>query len=241
MLQVNNLNKSFGEIKILDSIDLLVEQGEKVVLIGPSGSGKSTLLRCLNLLEIPDSGQIKFLGDEIKNERHALNKYRQEIGMVFQNFNLFSNLTVMENLILAPIETKKMKKEDAINKAKILLKRIGLTEKSDVYPQELSGGQKQRIAIIRTLMMDPKIILFDEPTSALDPEMVGEVLNLMKELANQGLTMVIVTHEMDFAKAIANKIIFMDKGKIVEESKNPLEFFKSPKEIRTQEFLTKVL
>lgn len=239
MLEVKNLSKSFGENEVLKNIDLKVDQADVISIIGPSGSGKSTFLRSLNLLEVPNSGTITFLGQDIKTM--DINKVREEIGMVFQNFNLFSHLNIIENLTLAPVLRKKMTKDQAIEKAEKLLARIGLEDKKLSYPDELSGGQKQRIAIIRALMMDPKIILFDEPTSALDPEMVGEVLSLMTDLAQESITMLVVTHEMGFAREVSNKVIFMDQGQIVEKSHNPKDFFANPKTKRAQVFLSKLI
>lgn len=241
MLKVENLKKSFGDLEVLKSINLTVENNDIIAIIGPSGSGKSTFLRCLNLLEEPSAGDILFEGEKINGANVDINKIREEIGMVFQSFNLFSNMTILENLITAPVLRKKMTKEEAEKKALELLKRIGLEDKKDSYPRQLSGGQKQRIAIIRASMMSPKLLLFDEPTSALDPEMVGEVLDLMKSLAKEGMTMVVVTHEMGFAKEVANKVILMDGGVVVEESDNPKEFFDNPKEERSKQFLSKIL
>lgn len=241
MLKVENLKKSFGDLEVLKSINLTVENNDIIAIIGPSGSGKSTFLRCLNLLEEPSAGDILFEGEKINGANVDINKIREEIGMVFQSFNLFSNMTILENLITAPVLRKKMTKEEAEKKALELLKRIGLEDKKDSYPRQLSGGQKQRIAIIRASMMNPKLLLFDEPTSALDPEMVGEVLDLMKSLAKEGMTMVVVTHEMGFAKEVANKVILMDGGVVVEESDNPKEFFDNPKEERSKQFLSKIL
>lgn len=239
MIKVENLKKSFKEKEVLKGIDLEINKGDILAIIGPSGSGKSTLLRTINKLEKKTSGNIYFENKNI--DELDVNKLREKVGMVFQQFNLFSNMTIMENLLAAPLNTKKMKKDDAEEKALELLEKIGLTEKKNSYPKELSGGQKQRIAIIRALMMEPDLILFDEPTSALDPEMVKDVLDLMKDLANEGMTMAIVSHEMEFAKQVSNKIIIMDDGEIVEESNNPKEFFENPKEERSKEFLSKVL
>ncbi|MDO5047170.1 MAG: amino acid ABC transporter ATP-binding protein [Anaerococcus sp.] len=241
MLKVSQIEKSFGDLKVLNKLDLEVGKKDVISIIGPSGSGKSTFLRCLNLLEKPDSGQMYFEGKNIRDENIDINKLREEIGMVFQNFNLFSNMTILENLTLAPIMRGKMTRNESIQKAQGLLERIGLKDKVNNYPQSLSGGQKQRIAIARALMMEPKVLLFDEPTSALDPEMVGEVLELMKELAKDGMTMVVVTHEMGFAREVSNKLIFMDKGEIVEKSDNPEDFFANPKEERSKQFLSMVL
>lgn len=239
MLEVKNLHKSFANNEVLKGIDLKVNKGDVISIIGPSGSGKSTFLRSLNLLEEIDSGEILFLGENVKDIN--INSLREEIGMVFQNFNLFSHLTIIDNLTLAPVLRGKLDKEQAQLKAKELLERIGLSDKKDSYPDELSGGQKQRIAIIRALMMNPKIMLFDEPTSALDPEMVGEVLNLMADLANDAMTMLVVTHEMAFAREVSNRLIFMDGGIIVEESDNPKDFFTNPKTDRAKDFLGKII
>ncbi len=251
MIDIKNLHKSFDGKKVLDGIDLHINQGEQIAIIGPSGSGKSTFIRCINCLEDPDDGIIMFDGENIADFKVDINVHRQNMGMVFQNFNLFNNKTVLENITLAPIQIhgKKMKKDGYSKKeiaahfnekAMALLKRIGLEEKANAYPSTLSGGQKQRIAIVRALAMEPKVILFDEPTSALDPEMVGEVLDLMCDLANEKLTMVIVTHEMGFAREVASKVVFMDGGKIVEVG-TPKEIFESPKHPRLQEFLSKIL
>ena len=239
MIKVENLKKSFKEKEVLKGIDLEINKGDILAIIGPSGSGKSTLLRTINKLEKKTSGNIYFENKNI--DELDINKLREKVGMVFQQFNLFSNMTIMENLLAAPLNTKKMKKDEAEEKALELLEKIGLSDKKNSYPKELSGGQKQRIAIIRALMMEPDLILFDEPTSALDPEMVKDVLDLMKDLANEGMTMAIVSHEMEFAKQVSNKIIIMDDGEIVEESQNPKEFFENPKEKRSKEFLSKVL
>lgn len=239
MIKVENLKKSFKEKEVLKGIDLEINKGDILAIIGPSGSGKSTLLRTLNKLEQKTSGNIYFENKSIDDL--DINKLREKVGMVFQQFNLFSNMTILENLLVAPLNTKKMQKNQAEKKALDLLEKIGLSDKKNSYPKELSGGQKQRIAIIRALMMEPDLILFDEPTSALDPEMVKDVLDLMKDLANDGMTMAIVTHEMEFAKQVSNKIIIMDDGEIVEESQNPKEFFENPKEKRSKEFLSKVL
>lgn len=239
MLEVRNLHKSFANNEVLKGIDLKVEKENVISIIGPSGSGKSTFLRSLNLLEEIDSGEILFLGKNIKD--YNINSLREEIGMVFQNFNLFSHLTIIDNLILAPILRGKLEKDEAQKKARELLERIGLSDKEKSYPDQLSGGQQQRIAIIRALMMNPKIMLFDEPTSALDPEMVGEVLNLMADLAKDAMTMLVVTHEMAFAREVSNRLIFMDSGKIVEESNNPKDFFTNPKTDRAKDFLGKII
>ena len=240
MLYVNNLYKCFGEIQVLKGIDEHIKKGEVLVLIGPSGSGKSTFLRCLNLLEKPTSGEITFEGKSITNKECDINKIREKMGMVFQQFNLFPHKTVLENITMAPIKVKKISKEKAIEKAMELLAKVGLSDKANSYPSSLSGGQKQRIAIARALAMEPDVILFDEPTSALDPEMVGEVLNVMKQLAKDGMTMVVVTHEMGFAKEVGSRIIFMDNGKIIEKG-TPNEIFFNPKNSRTREFLSKIL
>ena len=240
MIAVNHLTKSFGDHVVLDDITESIETGEKVVIIGPSGSGKSTFLRCLNLLETPTSGQILFDGQDITDPKADIDKVRQQMGMVFQHFNLFNNLSVMGNMTLAPVKLGLMKKDEAAEEAKKLLERVGLPDKADSFPVQLSGGQKQRIAIARALMMKPKMMLFDEPTSALDPEMVGEVLEIMKELAREGMTMVVVTHEMGFAREVATRVLFMDGGHILEQG-TPEEIFSNPKEARTQEFLSKVL
>lgn len=243
MISVKNLEKHFGdhgEIKVLNGINQTIKKGEKVVVIGPSGSGKSTFLRCINLLEKPTGGQIFVEGEEITAPNCNINKVRQKIGMVFQHFNLFPHLTILENITLAPVKLKKMTKEQAEKKAMELLKRVGLSDKASSYPQQLSGGQKQRIAIVRALALNPDIMLFDEPTSALDPEMVGEVLDVMKELAAEGMTMVVVTHEMGFAREVADRVLFIDEGVVLEEG-TPEEIFGSPKNPRTIDFLNKVL
>ena len=240
MIRVNNLHKSFEKNEVLKGINEHIEKGEVVVVIGPSGSGKSTFLRCLNLLEVPTSGEIIFEGKNITDKKVDINKIREKMGMVFQQFNLFPHKTVLDNLTIAPIKVKGVSKADAEKKAKELLDRVGLLNKADAYPSSLSGGQKQRIAIARALAMDPYVMLFDEPTSALDPEMVGEVLNVMKELAKEGMTMVVVTHEMGFAREVGDRILFMDKGNIMEEG-TPEEIFSNPKNPRTIDFLSKVL
>ena len=240
MIRVNNLHKSFEKNEVLKGINEHIEKGEVVVVIGPSGSGKSTFLRCLNLLEVPTSGEIIFEGKNITDKKVDINKIREKMGMVFQQFNLFPHKTVLDNLTIAPIKVKGVSKADAEKKAKELLDRVGLLNKADAYPSSLSGGQKQRIAIARALAMDPDVMLFDEPTSALDPEMVGEVLNVMKELAKEGMTMVVVTHEMGFAREVADRVLFMDGGYIVEEG-TPQEVLLNPKEPRTIDFLNKVL
>ena len=242
MIKVKNLHKSFvnDTIKVLCGIDENIKKGEVVVVIGPSGSGKSTFLRCLNLLETPTQGEI-YIDDEMINAPKVdVNKVRQKMGMVFQHFNLFGHLTIMENITLAPIKLKKMTKEQAIKKGEELLAIVGLSEKADSYPSQLSGGQKQRVAIARALAMEPEIMLFDEPTSALDPEMVGEVLDVMKDLAKSGMTMVVVTHEMGFAREVGTRILFMDEGVIMEQG-TPEELFGNPQNERTQNFLSKVL
>ena len=245
MITVKNIVKDFknmdGSVNhVLRGIDYTVEQGQKIVIVGPSGGGKSTFLRCLNLLETPTSGDIIFDGENITDPKTDINKVRQRMGMVFQTFNLFNNLTVMENLTLAPVKLKIMKEEEAKEKALKLLKRVNLEEKADVYPSSLSGGQKQRIAIVRSLCMNPEVMLFDEPTSALDPEMVGEVLDVMKQLADDGMTMVVVTHEMGFAREVGTKVLFMADGIIMEEN-TPDKFFTEPQTPRLKEFLSKVL
>lgn len=240
MITTKNLKKSFGNHLVLDGISETIEKGEKVVIIGPSGSGKSTFLRCLNLLESPSEGEIWFEGNNITDPKTNINQLRQKMGMVFQQFNLFPHLTVLENITLAPIKLGLMKKEEAEKRANELLERIGLSDKAKSYPNKLSGGQKQRIAIVRALAMNPDVMLFDEPTSALDPEMVGEVLELMKDLANDGMTMVVVTHEMGFAREVATRILFIDEGQIKEQNE-PKEFFLHPKNPRLKEFLSKVL
>lgn len=240
MIYVKELEKYFGKHKVLKGINEEVKKGEVVVVIGPSGSGKSTFLRCLNLLEQPTSGEIIFEGNNIIDKKININKIREKMGMVFQQFNLFPHKTVMENIIMAPIKVKGWKKDEAIKKGEELLEKVGLLEKKDAYPNSLSGGQKQRIAIARALAMEPDVMLFDEPTSALDPEMVGEVLSVMKSLANDGMTMIIVTHEMGFAKEVGDRILFMDEG-IIIESGSPEEVFDNPKNQRTMNFLSKVL
>lgn len=241
MLKVKKLEKSYGDLKVLKDINLEVSENDVISIIGPSGSGKSTFLRCLNLIEKPTAGDIYFENKKINDKNIDINKLREEIGMVFQNFNLFSNMTIIENLTLAPVMRGKMKKDQAIKEASDLLDRIGLLDKKDNYPSSLSGGQKQRVAIARALMMKPKLMLFDEPTSALDPEMVGGVLELMRELAEEGMTMIVVTHEMGFAREVSNRVIFMDGGYIEEESDNPDEFFINPQNERSKQFLSQVL
>ena len=240
MIIVKDLHKTFENNRVLRGVNYHVHQGEKIVVIGPSGSGKSTFLRCLNLLEVPTSGEIWFDGINITDQKTDIDKVREHMGMVFQNFNLFNNLTIMQNIPLAPIKLKVMGKEEAGENALKLLERVGLKEKADAYPSQLSGGQKQRVAIVRSLAMNPRVMLFDEPTSALDPEMVGEVLDVMKGLAETGMTMVVVTHEMGFAREVGTKVLFMDEGIIMEEN-TPQEFFSNPKSQRLQEFLSKVL
>ncbi len=258
MIDVINLRKSFGDVEVLKGIDITINKGDIVAVVGVSGSGKSTFLRCLNCMEDPTSGSIIFNGVDIADMKVDINVHRRHIGMVFQHFNLFNNMTVLQNIMLAPVhvrckelkkwnkehpeeqKTKKDIKNEAKEQAMALLKRIGLEDKADVYPSTLSGGQKQRIAIVRALAMEPDVILFDEPTSALDPEMVGEVLELMRELAKEGMTMVVVTHEMGFAKEVANRVIFIDEG-VIKEENEPKEFFENPKDPRLQDFLSKVL
>ena len=240
MIDVKNLTKSFGNLEVLKGVSQHISKGERVVLIGPSGSGKSTFLRCLNLLETPTGGQITFDGQDITDEKCDINKIRQKMGMVFQHFNLFPNMTILKNITLAPVRTGIMNKEEAEKAAMELLKRVGLEDKANSYPAQLSGGQKQRIAIVRALCMRPEVMLFDEPTSALDPEMVGEVLDVMKELAKSGMTMVCVTHEMGFAREVADRVLFMDEGRILEEG-TPQQIFTNPQEQRTRDFLNKVL
>ncbi len=255
MIEVINLHKSFGDLEVLKGIDLTIEQGEKVVIIGPSGSGKSTFLRCLNCMDDPTSGQILYHGVDLTDTKVDINVHRQKMGMVFQHFNLFNNKTVVENIMLSPVliakktnrklkkgERKSVKeiKAEARKNAMALLKRIGLEDKADSYPSQLSGGQKQRVAIVRSLAMNPDVMLFDEPTSALDPEMVGEVLELMKELADDGMTMVVVTHEMGFAKEVADRVLFVDEGKILEQG-TPDDIFNHPQNARLKDFLSKVL
>ena len=240
MIETRDLKKNFGDLKVLTGITQTIKQGEKVVIIGPSGSGKSTYLRCLNLLETPDSGEIYIDGIDILDKKNDINKIRQKMGMVFQHFNLFPHLTVLENITLAPVTLKLKTKEQAIEDAYRLLDKIGLRDKANVYPSTLSGGQKQRIAIVRSLAMDPEVILFDEPTSALDPEMVGEVLAVMEQLAEDGMTMVVVTHEMGFARKVADRVLFMYDGIVLEEG-TPEEIFGNPKHERTKQFFQSVL
>ena len=240
MIDVENLEKSFGDHKVLKGINEHIEKGEKVVIIGPSGSGKSTFLRCLNLLEQPTGGRITFEGVDITDPKNDINKMRQKMGMVFQQFNLFPHLTVRENIKLAPVKLGLMTQEQADKRAMELLARVGLPDKADAYPKQLSGGQQQRIAIARALAMNPDVMLFDEPSSALDPEMVGEVLNIMKELADEGMTMVVVTHEMGFARSVGTRVLFMDGGVIAEQN-DPETFFTNPQHPRLKEFLSQVL
>ncbi|MDR2940265.1 MAG: amino acid ABC transporter ATP-binding protein [Clostridiales bacterium] len=240
MISVSGLSKSFGSLLVLDNVNENIGKGEKIAIVGPSGSGKSTFLRCLNLLEKPSSGKIMFKDEEITAANININKLRQKIGMVFQHFNLFPHLTALENITLAPIKLGLMARAEAEKKGLELLGRINLADKRSEYPNMLSGGQKQRIAIVRALAMNPEVMLFDEPTSALDPEMVGEVLEVMKELAHQGMTMVIVTHEISFAKEVSNRVLFMDGGKIIEQN-TPSEFFSNPQNPRLKDFLSKVL
>ena len=240
MIYVKGLSKSYGDNQVIKNIDMHIAPGEKVVIIGPSGSGKSTVLRGLNLLEQPTSGSIVFDGQEITDPKADINEIRRHMGMVFQHFNLFNNLTVLDNITLAPIKLKIMTKKEAEAEAMRLLKLVNLEEKANAYPAQLSGGQKQRIAIVRSLAMKPKVMLFDEPTSALDPEMVGEVLDLMKKLADDGMTMAVVTHEMGFAREVATRVVFMDEGIIMEEN-NPKDFFGNPQNERLKSFLAKVL
>ena len=240
MIDVKNLSKSFGDHLVLDDISQHIYPGEKVVVIGPSGSGKSTFLRCLNLLETPSAGTISFQGTVITDPKVKIDQVRQQMGMVFQHFNLFPNMTIRKNITLAPVRTGLMKQEEADELAGTLLQRVDLTDKADAYPSQLSGGQKQRVAIVRALAMKPQLMLFDEPTSALDPEMVGEVLDVMKELARDGMTMVVVTHEMGFAREVGSRVLFMAGGKVLEEAP-PAELFGNPKHPRLKDFLSKVL
>lgn len=240
VIQVNNLKKCFGKLEVLKDINLEISEGEVVCIIGPSGSGKSTLLRCINALEKINDGQVTVLGHEIFSKKANLNKIREEIGMVFQSFNLFPHLSVLENITLAPRDLRKISKEEAEKQAIELLRKVGLEDKKDVYPDNLSGGQKQRVAIARALAMNPKILLFDEPTSALDPEMIGEVLNVMKDLVKEGMTMVVVTHEMGFAREVSDRVVFMDGGYILEDA-NPEKIFTNPDNKRCSEFLHKVI
>lgn len=240
LIKVEGLHKSFGDLHVLKGIDTEITAGEVVVVIGPSGSGKSTFLRCLNLLEKPTQGKVFFEGADITDPKLNIDKHRQKMGMVFQHFNLFPHMTILKNLMIAPIKLLKLSDEEAKKRAMELLTRVGLADRADAYPSQLSGGQKQRIAIVRALCMEPDVMLFDEPTSALDPEMVGEVLSVMKSLALDGMTMVVVTHEMGFAKEVGSRILFMDDGRIVEENP-PEEFFAHPKNPRLQDFLSKIL
>ena len=240
MIKINNLHKHFGKLEVLKGIDEHIEQGEVVAVIGPSGSGKSTFLRCINKLEERTDGHLVIDGEDITNTNVDINRIRAKVGMVFQHFNLFPHMRVIDNLILAPMKVKKMAKEEAVALAMNYLKKVGLEEKAQVFPNKLSGGQKQRIAIARALCMNPEIMLFDEPTSALDPEMVKEVLEVMRELAREGMTMMVVTHEMGFAKEVATRVLFMDGGKILEQG-TPQEVFGNPKEERTKEFFSKIL
>ena len=243
LIEVRNLYKYFGEndeIKVLLGIDYKIKKGEKIVIVGPSGGGKSTFLRCLNLLEVPTEGEIFFSGERITDPKCNVNLIRQRMGMVFQHFNLFANMNILKNMTIAPTQLLKKSKKEAEEKARNLLKRVGLEDRAEAYPSQLSGGQKQRVAIVRALCMEPEVMLFDEPTSALDPEMVGEVLDVMKSLASEGMTMVVVTHEMGFAKEVADRVIFMDGGKILEQG-TPADIFDNPKCERLQSFLAKVL
>ncbi len=240
LIKVTGLQKNFGSLEVLKDINTEIKKGEVVVVIGPSGSGKSTFLRCLNRLEEPSGGTIELGGVDITDKHVNINKHREKMGMVFQQFNLFNNHTILKNITLAPVKLGIMKKDEAEKKAMELLRRVGLEEKANAYPSQLSGGQKQRVAIVRALAMNPEVMLFDEPTSALDPEMVGEVLEVMKELARSGMTMVVVTHEMGFAKEVGSRVVFMDEGVIMEEN-TPEEFFANPKNPRLKDFLSKVL
>lgn len=240
MIRVHHLSKKFGELEVLKDINLEIEEGEVVCIIGPSGSGKSTFLRCINQLEVPSGGTLRYYGDNIVDQAYDIRKFREEVGMVFQRFNLFPLKSVLENVMMAPVLTKHMSKQKAKQKAIELLKKVGLEEKADVYPSTLSGGQQQRVAIARALAMEPKALLFDEPTSALDPELVGDVLEVMKNLAKEGMTMVVVTHEMGFARDVADRVIFMADGYIVEEG-TPQQIFTNPREERTKSFLSRVL
>jgi len=240
MIKIKNLEKTYGDLKVLKGISTDIKEGEVISIIGPSGSGKSTFLRCINRLEEPTNGEINIEGENIVSPKVDINKIREKVGMVFQHFNLFPHKTVLENITIGPIKLKKTSQEEAEKIAISLLEKVGLADKKDVYPNKLSGGQKQRVAIARALAMNPKIILFDEPTSALDPEMIGEVLEVMKDLAREGMTMIVVTHEMGFARTVANRVFFMDQGTILEDG-SPKEIFDNPKEERTKEFLDKVL
>ncbi|HEB9307587.1 TPA: amino acid ABC transporter ATP-binding protein [Campylobacter coli] len=240
MIEIRNLSKKYGNLEVIKNISTKISKGDIISVIGPSGGGKSTFLRCINRLELADSGEILINGCNILNEQIDINKIRQKVSMVFQHFNLFANKNVLQNLCLAPVKTGILNEDEAIKKAEILLKKVGLSDKKEVMPHKLSGGQKQRIAIARSLMMNPDVILFDEPTSALDPEMIGEVLSIMKDLAAEGLTMIVVTHEMGFARNVANRIFFMDKGELAVDA-SPKEVFENPKNERLKEFLNKVL
>ena len=240
LIQAIDVQKDFGNLKVLKGIDLNIYKGDVVVIVGPSGSGKSTFLRCLNLLEVPSGGSIHFENVDITDRKVNIDIHRQKMGMVFQQFNLFPHMTVLKNMTIGPMKLKGVSKEEAESKAMKLLERVGLADRADAYPSQLSGGQKQRIAIVRALCMEPEVLLFDEPTSALDPEMVGEVLQVMKDLAKEKMTMVVVTHEMGFAKEVANRVIFIDEG-IIQEENEPVEFFENPKNERLQGFLSKVL
>jgi len=240
MIKIKNLEKTYGDLKVLKGISTDIKEGEVISIIGPSGSGKSTFLRCINRLEEPTNGEIDIEGENIVSPKVDINKIREKVGMVFQHFNLFPHKTVLENITIGPIKLKKTSQEEAEKIAISLLDKVGLADKKDVYPNKLSGGQKQRVAIARALAMNPKVILFDEPTSALDPEMIGEVLEVMKDLAREGMTMIVVTHEMGFARTVANRVFFMDRGTILEDG-SPKEIFDNPKEERTKEFLDKVL
>ena len=239
-IQAIDVQKNFGNLSVLKGIDLNIYKGDVVVIVGPSGSGKSTFLRCLNLLEVPSGGSIHFENVDITDRKVNIDRHRQKMGMVFQQFNLFPHMTVLKNMTIGPMKLKGMSKKEAEEKAMKLLERVGLADRADAYPSQLSGGQKQRIAIVRALGMEPEVLLFDEPTSALDPEMVGEVLQVMKDLAKENMTMVVVTHEMGFAKEVANRVIFIDEG-IIQEENEPKEFFENPKNERLQGFLSKVL
>lgn len=240
MIKIKNLEKTYGDLKVLKGISTDIKEGEVISIIGPSGSGKSTFLRCINRLEEPTDGEIDIEGENIVSPKVDINKIREKVGMVFQHFNLFPHKTVLENITIGPIKLKKTSQEEAEKIAISLLDKVGLADKKDVYPNKLSGGQKQRVAIARALAMNPKVILFDEPTSALDPEMIGEVLEVMRDLAREGMTMIVVTHEMGFARTVANRVFFMDQGTILEDG-SPKEIFENPKEERTKEFLDKVL
>jgi len=240
LIKVEGLKKHFGNLKALDGVSMDIQKGDVAVVIGPSGSGKSTFLRCLNLLEVPTEGTIYFEGVDLTDPKSYINQHRQKMGMVFQQFNLFPHMTIMKNLTLAPMKLLKLSKEEAEKRAMELLARVGLADRANSYPSQLSGGQKQRIAIVRALCMNPDVMLFDEPTSALDPEMVGEVLDVMKSLAREGMTMVVVTHEMGFAREVATRVVFMDEGKIIEEN-SPSELFSNPKSDRLKSFLAKIL